>query len=194
MERYFFCHTCYTFSGICAVISSQLINLVRQVPHYIFPYSYVQFINNIRRSLRILLALARGIPIVTEEWFYTSLSCQEWMDPMPYLHARHSSQQTARGLHKPQRIFLNTKFFVGYSTNPSQIFLETILSASGGSIADNLSSSDYLIFGTYLVYCTTSSAQYIVSELEYNVCCFIEHYHMDNHLLISSVAYCLYLI
>ena len=161
------CHTCYTFSGICAAISSQLINLVRLVPHYIFSRSYVQFINNIRRSLRILLALARGIPIVTEEWFYTSLSCQEWMDPMPYLHARHSSQQTARGLHKPQRIFLNTKFFVAYSSNPSQIFLETILSASGGSIADNLTSSDYLVFGTCLVYWTTCSTQYI--DLNWNI-------------------------
>ena len=137
---------------------------MRQVSHNIFSRSDVQLINNIRRSLRILLALARGTPIVTEEWFYTSLSCQEWMDPMPYLHARHSSQQTARGLHKPQRIFLNTKFFVGYSTNPSQIFLETILSASGGSIGDDITSSDYLIFGTYLVYCTTSLIRCIVSQ------------------------------
>lgn len=40
---------------------------------------------------------------------------------------------------------------MGHSSNPSQIFLETALSASGGSIADSLGSSDYLIFGTCLV-------------------------------------------
>ena len=89
---------------------------------------------------------------MTEEWFYSSLSAQDWVDPVPFLHARHSGQQIARGLNKPQRIFLNTKFYVGCSSNPSQIFLETILSASGGSIADKLGSSDYLIFGAYQVY------------------------------------------
>lgn len=108
-------------------------------------------INKIRRSLRVLLALARGTPIVTEEWFYSSLSTQDWVDPVPFLHAHHSGQQLARGLNKAQRIFLNTRFFVGHSSNPSQIFLETALSASGGSIADDLGSSDYLIFGTCLV-------------------------------------------
>jgi hypothetical protein len=40
---------------------------------------------------------------------------------------------------------------VGHSSNPSQIFLETALSASGGSIADSLGSCDYLVFGTCLV-------------------------------------------
>ena len=40
---------------------------------------------------------------------------------------------------------------MGHSSNPSQIFLETALSASGGSIADSLGSSDYFIFGTCLV-------------------------------------------
>ena len=88
---------------------------------------------------------------MTEEWFYSSLSTQDWVDPVPFLHARHSGQQLARGLNKAQRIFLNTRFFVGHSSNPSQIFLETALSASGGSIADSPGSSDYLIFGTCLV-------------------------------------------
>ena len=84
---------------------------------------------------------------MTEEWFYASLSAQHWVDPKPHLHEHYAAQQLARGLKKPQRIFLKLKFFVGLSSNPSEIFLTTILSASGASICDNLAAADLMIFG-----------------------------------------------
>lgn len=43
------------------------------------------FTNISRRSLRVLFALARGVPIVTEEWFYSCLSAQSWVPSTPHL-------------------------------------------------------------------------------------------------------------
>ena len=94
---------------------------------------------------------------MTEEWFYASLSVQHWVDSAPYMHEHYTVQQLSRGIGKPQRTFLKLKFFVGMSTNPSQIFLETILSAAGGSIADTIQGAEYLIFGESnctVLYCT----------------------------------------
>jgi hypothetical protein len=91
--------------------------------------------------------------VVTEEWFYASLSAQHWVDPKPHLHEHYAAQQLARGLKKPQRIFLKLKFFIGFSSNPSDIFLSTIISASGGSISDDLASADLMIFGMMAYTC-----------------------------------------
>ena len=105
---------------------------------------------------------------MTEEWFYASLSVQHWVDPGPYMHEHYTVQQLSRGIGKPQRTFLKLKFFIGMSSNPSQIFLETVLSAAGGSIADTMQSAEYLIFGkmnspilSWTVLCMYGSIQLI---------------------------------
>ena len=49
-----------------------------------------------------------------------------------------------------QRTFLNLKFFLGYSKNPSQLYVENILKSAGGKITKNLSESDFFVFGKNL--------------------------------------------
>eukprot|EP00602_Paraphysomonas_sp_CaronLab_P002337 CAMPEP_0185031990 /NCGR_PEP_ID=MMETSP1103-20130426/19793_1 /TAXON_ID=36769 /ORGANISM="Paraphysomonas bandaiensis, Strain Caron Lab Isolate" /LENGTH=623 /DNA_ID=CAMNT_0027567719 /DNA_START=81 /DNA_END=1952 /DNA_ORIENTATION=- len=46
--------------------------------------------NQPRRTLRVLFALAGGVPVVTEQWLFASLEAGEFVDYTPHLHPRFS--------------------------------------------------------------------------------------------------------
>ena len=147
---FLFDHT-FLFTLIMTLILSLTISLRQEITFYNWIYCYFSslFFIFFRRSLRIISALARGTPIVSQDWFYACLSEQRWVDTIPYLHCHYSKNQILQGF-KMQRTFLNLKFFLGYSKNPSQLYVENILKSSGGKITKNLSESDFFVFGKNL--------------------------------------------
>ena len=132
---------------ICASSYLSVVHFLLSVKWFT-PSISLSFNYILRRSLRILFALARGTPIVTEEWFYSCLSRQEWVDPKPFLHPHYKKQQLQQGL-KSQRTFLKLKFYIGLSKNPNHAILTSLLKESGGIISENLAESDFMIFGKY---------------------------------------------
>ena len=54
-------------------------------------YPMVVTIAALRRTLRVLFAIARGLCIMTDDWVYDSVSREAWSDPRLFPHPRYSA-------------------------------------------------------------------------------------------------------
>jgi hypothetical protein len=100
-----------------------------------------------RRSLRVLFAIARGIPIVTESWVYACIENNNWVSldttHKEYRHSRFNQLPLGSNL----SIFNDFSFYVGYSSDPKKEVVHNLIEFVGGSIADRIVDADYLVFG-----------------------------------------------
>lgn len=54
-----------------------------------------------RRTVRILLAIARGVIILTEDWIFSSISAMAWQDVYPYRHPKYHHIRVPAPLNLP---------------------------------------------------------------------------------------------
>lgn len=97
-----------------------------------------------RRTLRIVYALAAGIPIVTEDWVFASLTASTWVDVQPFLHPRFapaSKGPLSEGL-KAVRVW------VGPSSDPSPDHVQALLEAFAATTpTKDICAADVVVFG-----------------------------------------------
>ena len=111
--------------------------------------------HHFRRTLRVLLAIARGVIILSEDWIYASISAGCWQPIQSYRHPKYMDMKlpyrlpTLTGqsvvpnphLHTLSHqdmimktpVFLNKRFYVLHSTSPSTHELALLITAAGGN-------------------------------------------------------------
>jgi hypothetical protein len=134
----------------------------------IVPYSTTE--KPAPRSLHVLHALARGVPIVTQEWVDVNIASatfdgrddKEHMGDCVISH--WNGYRADRYAHLPlqgnvtaakskvgplaEAFFANKDVYVGQSTNPSPAFIKSVVQWTGGKIVKDTKKADYLLFGT----------------------------------------------
>lgn len=86
-----------------------------------------------RRTLRILFALAKGLPIIKEEWIYDCLCHGYWTNPLSFRLERYQQLDLTMN-----HIFANRLFCVLQSTKPETSLLIELVEAAGGQTTTNL--------------------------------------------------------
>lgn len=96
-----------------------------------------------KRSLRIIHAMARGTPIVTEEWLYACVEAEQWIlgDVSPYCHSRY--EDVPHDYHC-QEIFSGKTFVIAETSNPPAAFMAAIIRTCKGEVVK--AASDYVVF------------------------------------------------
>jgi hypothetical protein len=100
--------------------------------------------NEKRRSLRMLFALARGVPIVSEEFMYACLCANKWESPLAYRVPFYAHAP----LGSPQTLLSNMSIHVAGCKSPGAGIVTTLLSTLGATIAD-ISSANCILFGRH---------------------------------------------
>lgn len=83
--------------------------------------------------MRILFSLAKGIPIIKEEWIYDCLCHGYWTNPLSFRLERYLHLDLTMN-----HIFSDRLFCVLHSTKPETSLLLQLLEAAGGRTTFNL--------------------------------------------------------
>jgi hypothetical protein len=84
------------------------------------------------RTLRILFALAQGIPIIEESWIYQCISAGLWVDATPFRPQRYEKLDLSI-----KRLFENHLFCVLRSSRPETKQITSLIRTAGGKITEN---------------------------------------------------------
>lgn len=89
--------------------------------------------------------MARGIPIVTEEWLYACVEAEQWIlgDVTRYCHSRYEDVPHE---YKCQEIFEGKSFVIAETSDPPAAFMSTLVRTCQGSVVR--AASDYVVFET----------------------------------------------
>jgi hypothetical protein len=101
------------------------------------------------RTFRILFALARGLPIIKEEWIYDSLEKGYWLNPSDYRVERYNMIDLS--LKNPLQDYT---FCVQRSSIPDTRDLITLITDAGGTVETDILSPekiDFVVWGKLFV-------------------------------------------
>jgi hypothetical protein len=96
-----------------------------------------------------LFALARGLPIIKEEWIYDSLEKGYWLNPSDYRVERYSMIDLS--LKNPLQDYT---FCVQRSSIPDTRDLITLITDAGGTVETDILSPekiDFVVWGKFFV-------------------------------------------
>jgi hypothetical protein len=82
--------------------------------------------------LRILFALAQGIPIIEENWIYQCISAGLWVDATPFRPPRYAKLDLTI-----KHLFKNHLFCVLHSSRPETKQITSLIRTAGGKITEN---------------------------------------------------------
>ena len=97
------------------------------------------------RSVKMMCAVARGIPVVTPAWLYACLEQGKWVDPDSFI-----SSFAEEGLKKRRKmesgiLAKQGPFFVAKNTQPPRNELIEIIQCCDGSVTEDLDECEFVI-------------------------------------------------
>ncbi|OWY95694.1 hypothetical protein PHMEG_00034236 [Phytophthora megakarya] len=101
---------------------------------------------DVRRTIKVLFAIARGAWIVTEDWAFSSLEQERWL-PEEDFELTMFANKYSREHPESRQILKGMKFFVGPNLDPSREVLQSLVQVAGGEICNQISVADICICG-----------------------------------------------
>jgi hypothetical protein len=93
------------------------------------------------RTQKMLFAVARGLPIVTKDWLFSSLTAGEWVETDAFLHP------FAKNATNVSKLFKGESFLVGASADPDPEILAELIRLTGAKLTEDLNAATALLFG-----------------------------------------------
>ena len=91
--------------------------------------------------MKILTAIARGLPIVTKEWLYRCLD--ESADPVEFRHPLYAKHTIG----KPLQLLVGLRVSLGALSKPVAAPIESLVRDLGGKVARSLAAADLVLVG-----------------------------------------------
>ena len=100
------------------------------------------------RTFRVLMAIVRGLCIVTRNWLDQCVESGRWLDPRQYRCPRYASLKIG----SPLLLFQGKRIYLGPSTNMENERITILIKEAGGSVSKSLTDVaqgrlDLVIFG-----------------------------------------------
>lgn len=97
------------------------------------------------RSVKMMCAVGRGIPVVNPKWLYACLEKGEWVDTAPFIDAFAEEGLTNRRKCMKGVLSESGSLFVSQNTVPPRSDLVNIIRCCDGKITENMDEADLII-------------------------------------------------
>jgi hypothetical protein len=90
-----------------------------------------------------VFALAKGLPIVTEEWVYASLCSEKWEKLAHYFHPKYVPNMPMNR----NKLLEKERLLIVKCSSPKSSVISSLISLCGGTIVSDISSASMVLFG-----------------------------------------------